>query len=167
MGTMHFVLSVADNNLRTLNRKITMSVTVCQTGKWLQEIGVWISSKWEASVSLNSSISSEVSFKRHSSRSTQASIHDEYSPSIEAQWTTSCPSCMSWTFLGPDSIQPRVWRKLVAVTAGPISTIYQRSWDSEDVPADPGNYRPVSSTSVTGKFMEKIILCATEMHLNH
>lgn len=168
MRTMHFVLSAAVNNLKILNGKITTtSMTVCQTGKWLPEIRVWISSKWEASVSLNSSRSSEVSFKRHSSQSTQASMHEEYSPSTEAQWTMSCPSCISWTFLGLDRIHPRVLRKFVGVTAGPISTIYQRSWDSEDVPADPGNYRPVSSTSVTGKFVEKIILCATEMHLNH
>lgn len=56
-----------------------------------------------------------------------------------------------------------------------LSTIYQRSWESGEVPADweltsaipifkecmredPANYRPASLTSVLGKNMEKVIL---------
>ena len=59
--------------------------------------------------------------------------------------------------------------------AGPLSIIYEMSWESGEVSADwkpanvipicerskrkdPGNYRPVSLTSVPGKIMEKIIL---------
>lgn len=59
--------------------------------------------------------------------------------------------------------------------AEPLSIIYQQSWQTGEVPADwrlanvtpiykkgqkddPGNYRPVSLTSVPGKVMEQIIL---------
>ncbi|KFP59003.1 RNA-directed DNA polymerase from mobile element jockey, partial [Cathartes aura] len=77
--------------------------------------------------------------------------------------------------LGPDGIPPRGLEELADVMAGPLSIIYQRSWESGEVPAhwklasvipiykkgvreDPGNYRSVSLTSVPGKIMEKIIL---------
>ncbi|KFP46474.1 RNA-directed DNA polymerase from mobile element jockey, partial [Cathartes aura] len=85
---------------------------------------------------------------------------------------------------GPDAIHPRVLKKLVDVTAGPLLTIYQRSWESGEVPAtckppsvipidkkgmreDPGNYRPVSLTPVPGKIMETIILGAIARHLKN
>ncbi|KFP47650.1 RNA-directed DNA polymerase from mobile element jockey, partial [Cathartes aura] len=83
---------------------------------------------------------------------------------------------------GPDGIHPRVLKELADVMAGPLSIIYQRSWESGEVPADwklanvipvykkgvrvdAGNYRPVSLTSVHGKIMEKIILSTTVRHL--
>ncbi|KAK4806855.1 hypothetical protein QYF61_012576 [Mycteria americana] len=86
--------------------------------------------------------------------------------------------------MGPDGIHPRVLKELADVTAGPLSIIYQRPGESGEVPADwklanvipiykkgmredPGNYRPVSLTSVPGKIMEKIILGATERHLKN
>ena len=85
--------------------------------------------------------------------------------------------------MGPDGTHPSVLKDLADVTAGPLSIIYQRSWESGEVPADwklaniipiykkgmredPGNYRPVSLTSVPGKIME-IILGAIERHLKH
>ncbi|PKU30465.1 rna-directed dna polymerase from mobile element hypothetical protein [Limosa lapponica baueri] len=87
--------------------------------------------------------------------------------------------------MGPDGFHPRVLKELVDVTAGPLSIIYQRSGESGEsgeVPADwklanvipiykksvredPGNYRPISLTSVPGKVIEKIILGASERHL--
>ncbi|GAB0182073.1 mitochondrial enolase superfamily member 1 [Grus japonensis] len=77
--------------------------------------------------------------------------------------------------IGSDGIHHRVLKELVDVMAVSLSIIYQRSWESGEVPADwkltniiqiykkgvredPGNYRPVSLTSVPGKIMEKIIL---------
>ncbi|KAK4830064.1 hypothetical protein QYF61_008402 [Mycteria americana] len=77
--------------------------------------------------------------------------------------------------MGPDEIHPRVLKELAEVPTKPLSTIYQQSWLTREVPAvwrlanvmpifkkgrkeDPGNYRPGSLTSVLGKLMEQIIL---------
>lgn len=37
--------------------------------------------------------------------------------------------------MGPDGIHPKVLGKLDDIIAGPLSTIYQRSWESAEVPA--------------------------------
>ncbi|KAK4817527.1 hypothetical protein QYF61_019113 [Mycteria americana] len=83
--------------------------------------------------------------------------------------------------MGPDEIHPRVLKKLADVLTKPLSIIYQQSWLTGEVPADwrlanvtpiykkgwkedPGNYRPVSLTSVQGKLMEQIILSAITRH---
>ena len=82
---------------------------------------------------------------------------------------------------GPDGIHPRVLKELADVMVGPFSIIFQRSWESGEVPLDwklanvpifkkgkkedPSNYRPVSLTSVPGKIMEKMVLELTEAHL--
>jgi len=67
--------------------------------------------------------------------------------------------------MGPDRIHPRVLRALAEELAKPLSIIYQQSWLTENIPddwriasvtfiyrkgwkEDPGNYRPVSVTSV-------------------
>uniref|UniRef100_A0A8B9BNZ0 Reverse transcriptase domain-containing protein n=1 Tax=Anser brachyrhynchus TaxID=132585 RepID=A0A8B9BNZ0_9AVES len=84
--------------------------------------------------------------------------------------------------MGPDGIQLRVLRELVEELAKPLSIIYRQSWLSGEVPVDwwlanvtpiykkgqrvdPGNYRPVSLTSVPGKLMEQIILSVITRHL--
>ncbi|KAK4818184.1 hypothetical protein QYF61_007822 [Mycteria americana] len=76
---------------------------------------------------------------------------------------------------GAGGIHPRVLRELAEELAKPLSTIYQQSWLTGEVPddwrlvsvtpiykkgqkEDPGNYRPVSLTSVPGKIMERFIL---------
>ncbi|KAK4808933.1 hypothetical protein QYF61_008213 [Mycteria americana] len=86
--------------------------------------------------------------------------------------------------MGPDGLHPRVLDELVDVMAGPLSIIYQRSWESGEVPPDwklanvipiikkggredPENYRAVSLTSGPGKMMEKIILGAIERRLKN
>ncbi|XP_052628596.1 uncharacterized protein LOC128134646 [Harpia harpyja] len=83
--------------------------------------------------------------------------------------------------MGADRIRPRILKELADVIAGPLFIIFQWSWESEEVPVDwklanvpifkkgkkedPGNYRPVSLTSVPGEIMEKVILRVTEKHL--
>ncbi|NWY94667.1 RTXE polymerase, partial [Loxia curvirostra] len=84
--------------------------------------------------------------------------------------------------MGPDRIHPRVMRELANELAKPLSIIYQQSWLTGEVPddwklanvisihkrsakEDPGNYRPVSLTSVPGKIMEQFILSAITQNL--
>ena len=84
--------------------------------------------------------------------------------------------------MGPDGIHPRVLKELAGVLAKPLSIIYQQSWLAGEVPTDwklasvtpiykkgwkddPGNYRPVSLTSVPGKLMEQLIQSTILQHM--
>ncbi|KAK4806242.1 LOW QUALITY PROTEIN: hypothetical protein QYF61_013386 [Mycteria americana] len=84
--------------------------------------------------------------------------------------------------MGQDGVHPRVLRELEEALTKTLSIIYQQSWLTGKVPADwrlanvtpiykkgrkenPGNYRPVSLTSVPWKVMEQIILSAITWHV--
>jgi len=86
--------------------------------------------------------------------------------------------------MGPDGTHPRVLKGLEDVMVGPLLIIYQRSWQSGEVSADwklvniiliykkgvredPGNYGPVSLTSVPGEIMENIRLGTIERRLKN
>ncbi|CAM4580797.1 unnamed protein product [Caretta caretta] len=84
--------------------------------------------------------------------------------------------------MGPDALHPRVLKELVDVIAEPLAIIFENSWRSGEVPddwkkanvvpifkkgkeEDPGNYRPVSLTSVPGKIMEQVLKESILKHL--
>jgi len=75
---------------------------------------------------------------------------------------------------GPDGLHPMLLRSCAAAVAGPLSSIFKRSFDEGLVPSDwktadiipifkkgakddPANYRPVSLTSVPCKVMESLV----------
>ncbi|CAM5119753.1 unnamed protein product [Natator depressus] len=83
--------------------------------------------------------------------------------------------------MGPDVLHPRVLKELAEVTVEPLAIIFENSWRSGEVPddwkkanvpifkkgkkEDPGNYRPVSLTSVPGKIMEQVLKESILKHL--
>ncbi|PKU26969.1 rna-directed dna polymerase from mobile element jockey- hypothetical protein [Limosa lapponica baueri] len=84
--------------------------------------------------------------------------------------------------MGPDGMHPRVLRELADVIAEPLSIIFERSWRTGEAPKywrkanitpvykkgkkeDPGNYRPISLTSVPGKIMEQLVLDVISKHV--
>ena len=83
---------------------------------------------------------------------------------------------------GPDQVHPRVLKELASTVCGPLSHIFRKSLDSGRLPKpwkeanvspifkkgsrrEPGNYRPISLTSIAGKIMESFIRDVVLSHL--
>ena len=84
--------------------------------------------------------------------------------------------------VGPDEMPPRVLRESADVGANPLSMLFEKSWQSGEVPAnwkkgnivptfktgkkeELGSSRPVSLTSVPGKIVEHTLLEAILKHM--
>ena len=78
-------------------------------------------------------------------------------------------------------MHPQVLKELAGLIVRPLSIIFDRSWWLGEVPKDwkkanaipvfrkgkkedPGNYKPISLTSIPGKVVEKLILDTISRH---
>ncbi|KFV06972.1 hypothetical protein N340_14500, partial [Tauraco erythrolophus] len=81
--------------------------------------------------------------------------------------------------MGSDEVHPRVLRELADEVAKPLFIIFQKLWQSGEVPTDwkrgnvvrgkknSGNYKTVSLTFVPGKIMEQILLVTMLRHIEN
>jgi len=113
---------------------------------------------------------------------TEAENSKQYSVSKRRRYWAFLKNIKVDKSLGPDGIYPRILREAKEEIAGALTEIFVSSLASGEVPEDwrianvvplfkkgrkdnPGNYRPVSLTSVVGKLLEKIVRDRIYSHL--
>jgi len=147
----------------------------------LNKVGVLVMEDAEDIELLNAFFASVFSAKTGPQESQAPEVREEgYReddfPLVEEDCVRDCLSNLdAHKSMGPDGMHPRVLRELANVIAEPLSINFERFWRAGEVPEDwrkanvtpvfkegkkedPGNYRPVSLTTIPGKAMEQLIL---------
>jgi len=150
-------------------------------GLLLNEVGVLVTEDAEKAELMNAFFASVFSAKAGPQESQALEARDEAYreddfPLVEEDCVRDRLSNLdAHKSMGPDGMQPRVLRELADVIGEPLSIIFERFWRTGEVPEDwrkasvtpifkkakkedPGNYTPVSLTSIPGKMMEQLIL---------
>ncbi|GAB0181731.1 mitochondrial enolase superfamily member 1 [Grus japonensis] len=114
---------------------------------------------------------------------TEKVLQKEDLPLVEEDWIREHLGKLdTHKSMGPDGMHLQVLRELADVIARLLSIIFERSWRTGEVPEDwrkanvtpvfkkgkkedPGNYRPVSLTSIPEKIVEQLILGVINKHV--
>jgi len=158
--------------------------TMDNVGPLLNEAGVLVTEDAEKAELLNAFFASLFSAKAGPQESQALEVREEACrkddpPLVEEDCVRDRFSNLdSHKSMGPDGMHPRVLRELADVIAEPLSTIFERSWRTGEVPEDwrkatvtpifkkgkkedPGNYRPVSFISILGNMTEQLVMEVT------